>query len=1121
MQQICPILVFLYVMLFGVISSLSPFFAVAQTCDKPIGKMVSVQGTVEAQKAGGTQWQPVKLNDTLCPGDTIRVLNNSRAQLALANQSVLRINENTTITLEDVDADRTTLVDLLKGAALFFSRGTRKLKVKTQYSIFGVRGTEFFIRVEEHQDFMSVFEGTVLAESQAGSLTLTSDQSTVVEAGKAPVLTVVARPRDAVQWALYYPPIIYFPPGTVLAREENDPRFFAQRASRLLSVGRVDEANADLNTALSLNPNFSDALALQSIIAVVQNDKEEALNQAQKAVVADPQSATAQIALSYAQQARFDLEGARTSVEAAVRIDPGNAIAWARLADLQASFGELGKALESAKKAESLAPDLALTQTVLGFAFLTKVNIDESMAAFEKAITLDQAAPLPRLGLGLAKIRKGDLDEGGREIEIAAGLDPGNSLVRSYLGKTYYEEKRIPLDEREYQIAKELDPNDPTPWFYDAIAKQTTNRPIEALHNLQKAIDLNDNRFVYRSKLLLDSDLAARQSSLARIYNDLGFQQRALVEGWHSVNTDPTNFSAHRFLSDSYAALPRHEIARVSELLQSQLLQPINITPIQPTLAENNLSLISGSGPTIVSFNEFNPLFNRNGMALQTSGLVGNNRTWGGEGIASGVYDRLSMSAGYSHYETEGFRANNDQNNDIANMFVQYELTYKTSIQAEYIYRDTQTGDIQSRFFEEDISPNLRTSGSTSLTRLGFRHAFSPDSVLIGNFGSQDAELTAKDKIDIYDPMISSFDFDTKFDQNAYSGELEYIFRSKNINLAGGIGYFYVDTEETKTSTQIQFNIPLPTSVGQAEQDLILEFQETKKGRDHTNLYLYSYYNLLENMTLTIGASGDFLNSSDDELLNTEQFNPKFGITWNPIKDTTLRGAVFRGLKRTLITNQTLEPTQIAGFNQFYDDVAATDAWNYGIAFDQKFSVDLYGGAEFVYRDLKVPFMSFTETGDFEGKEADWDEKRSRAYLFWTPYKWLSLTGECLWERFDMDEFTIGVKDLETITFPLGINYFHPSGLYAGIKSTYVNQKGSFERPMQYGEFEEGRDNFWLVDASIGYRLPKRYGFISVGVKNLLDKEFQYFEIDPENPRIQSGRSVSCKTHACISLTLI
>ena len=188
----------------------------------------------------------------------------------------------------------------------------------------------------------------------------------------------------------------------------------------------------------------------------------------------------------------------------------------------------------------ALEPNLSRTQTVLGFAYLTQVHTAKARVAFEKAITLDQADPLPRLGLGLAKIRDSNLAEGRRELETAASLDPNNALVRSYLGKAYYEEKRAPLDEREYNIAKELDPNDPTPWFYDAIAKQTTNRPVEALHALQKAIELNDNRAVYRSRLLLDADLAARSASQGRIYSDLGFQQLALVEGWKSVNTDPT-----------------------------------------------------------------------------------------------------------------------------------------------------------------------------------------------------------------------------------------------------------------------------------------------------------------------------------------------------------------------------------------------------------------------------------------------------------------------------------------------------------------------------------------------------------------------------------------------------
>ncbi len=128
------------------------------------------------------------------------------------------------------------------------------------------------------------------------------------------------------------------------------------------------------------------------------------------------------------------------------------------------------------------------------------------------------------------------MEEGRKEIEVAASLDPNNSIIRSYLGKAYYEEKRSETAERDYATAKELDPKDPTPYFYDAIQKQTTNRPVEALQAMEKAIELNDNRAVYRSQLQLDSDLAARSASQARIYSDLGFQQLALVEGWKSVN---------------------------------------------------------------------------------------------------------------------------------------------------------------------------------------------------------------------------------------------------------------------------------------------------------------------------------------------------------------------------------------------------------------------------------------------------------------------------------------------------------------------------------------------------------------------------------------------------------
>ena len=273
-------------------------------------------------------------------------------------------------------------------------------------------------------------------------------------------------------------------------------------------------------------------------------------------------------------------------------------------------LGDRRQATATAQQAAALAPDLGRTQITLGFAALAEFRNDEARAAFTRAIELDPADPLPHLGLGLAKISQGELEQGRSDIEVAVGLDSNNALLRAYLGKAYFEEKRTPLDAQQYSIAKELDPLDPTPYLYDGILKQTENDPVGALRDVEKSIELNGNRAVFRSRLLLDSDEAARNVSLARIHDDLGFQQLALIEGYNAVNTDPTNSSAHRYLADSYSALPRHEIARVSELLQSQLLNPLNLQPIQPRAAESNLLLISAGGPATASYNEFNSLFN-------------------------------------------------------------------------------------------------------------------------------------------------------------------------------------------------------------------------------------------------------------------------------------------------------------------------------------------------------------------------------------------------------------------------------------------------------------------------------------------------------------------------------
>jgi tetratricopeptide (TPR) repeat protein len=897
---------------------------------------------------------------------------------------------------------------------------------------------------------------------------------------------VVARPRDAVHWALYYPPVIDV---------ANAPGY---RAQTLLAVGAVDEARSDIGRALQSAPNDASALSLQSIMAVVQGEKDQALQLAQAAVAADPKSATALISRSYAEQARFDLNAARASAQQATQLEPNNALAWARLAELHSSFGDLKASLAAARRAVEINPNLSRTQTVLGFAHLTSIQTAEAKAAFEKAISLDQADPLPRLGMGLALIREGDLGGGSRQIEVAASLDPNNALVRSYLGKAYYEEKRGPQDEREFGVAKQLDPKDPTPWFYDAIAKQTTNRPVEALQDMENAIERNENRAVYRSQLLLDSDAAARSASQARIYSDLGFQPLALVEGWKSVNTDPSNFSAHRFLADSYAALPRHEVARVSELLQSQLLQPLSLTPLQPRLAESNLFLISAGGPGTLSFNEFNPIFNRDGAVFQATGLVGNNDTAAGEGVVAGLFGRTAFSAGLTSFRTDGWRTNADQDDLIANAFMQVALSAQSSIQGEYRYRENEFGDLRLRFFPEDFFPGQRNREETELFRLGGRHDFSPGSIVLLSTSYQQTDIRQRDEqfpqagvrfVDLHEPSGKAFGI-----------EVQHLLRAGWLNLRSGLGYFNTDGG---IETRLGFGPPLaPFNINLPATTLITHI-------DHYNAYAYADINALRGLTLSVGGSYDSVQGSFPVSDNTNQFNPKVGVTWNPYPGTTVRAAATRVLKRTLISQQTLEPTQVAGFNQFYDDLNLTDATRYGAALDQKFSRTVFGGVEASKRELEVPFADFAANPIAPPtRDANWDEELLRAYLFWTPRPWVALRAEYMFERLERDALPAGVRSAKTHRVPLGVRFFHSSGVSASLTGTYYDQEGEFGGITAATPIRAGEDRFWLVDAALSYRLPKRYGFLSVGVANMFDEDFRYFENDLRNVSIQPGTTV-------------
>jgi hypothetical protein len=210
-----------------------------------------------------------------------------------------------------------------------------------------------------------------------------------------------------------------------------------------------------------------------------------------------------------------------------------------------------------------------------------------------------------------------------------------------------------------------------------------------------------------------------------------------------------------------------------------------------------------------------------------------------------------------------------------------------------------------------------------------------------------------------------------------------------------------------------------------------------------------------------------------------------------------------------LISNQTIEPTQVAGFNQFFDDSNGTESWRYGIAVDQKCTSALYGGVEISQRDLEIPYL-FSAGTTSEVREADWEQRLGRTYFYWTPHRWLSLSAEYQYERFKRDIEAIGIEqftNLKTHKLPFGVSFYHPSGLSAGVKATYVDQSGVFVDPSTKISTEDN-DQFWVVNAALIYRLPDRYGILSVEGKNLFDETFKFLDTDPANPAIYPERLI-------------
>ncbi|MCP5016720.1 MAG: TonB-dependent receptor [Ketobacter sp.] len=1136
------------------------FQSVAYACDDWAAMVVSVNGHVQLKHADVLKVDGVvsenknlKPDDVVCPGQQLHVGANSRAAIYLRNNSFVRLDENTILSFPAAYTAESQgfWIEVTQGVSHFISRLTQRFEVRTTYTNAAVDGTEFLVAADANGSKISVIEGQVrVTPVQSGATqTLIDGQSATLVKG-SPMQVMQLTATDTVDWAVYFPPL-------VLTDQLSSPKYNQQlsRASRHITAGRADLAiqlltsipapdsavqvslasaylsvgNLRLAKMVVTDIHTGEALALQSLIATLTNQPQQAVELAQSAVKANSQSLAALLALTYAYQGNLQLNAALEVAREAAQAYPQEYIVWVRLSELQVATGDISGADQSIDRAMALnnAAPVVLVQS--GFIDLFNHHYKQAESLFRSAIKADSENPQARLGMGLVLLRQGELEAGRMQLEYAVSLDPARSVLRSYLGRAYFEEKRDDEASVQWALAKQFDPQDPTAYYYEGVRKLYSNDPVGAIEELETSRRLNDERALYRSETLLQGDAASRSAALARAYDEVGYDQGVLLAGWDAIRQDPTNSEGHRLLADKYRGNSRYDAARASELLQSQLWQPLSAYPLQPQLSETGIGFVEGAGPQQPGYNEYHSLFTQDGVYGAVNGYGGSDGTWGDDLVGSFLAGPVAVSLGQYHFESDGWRDNADQEQDVYSGFVQWEVSPSTSLQLEARSLTWVHGSLLPNIYDLELRSELYDEDRQTY-RFGMVHSLDSglDLVLSLITHEQVVYKSLSDDLTLNEAEVSD---------ESDSAEFQFVWLWDNVQsvLGGGVGKIDSMTE-AEFGSDIQGMDLLPD-----QYDLYIA-QSSEEVYKYANTYAYFNVKATSALSVVLGFSydridADYLSAvensiavfipfpppggfvavaSNDKAEDRDAFSevsPKVGFEYQLAPGSSLRLAYFKSLSRPVAANQTIEPTQFVGFNQFYDDPNFSTSKNISFGINQQISDAMYFDVSLAEREVDFTVWD-ADVNDY--LEYKFDELILDASFHSRVGRSAAVSVGLEWNQRDNNEFGMGAANLsdslDVLVVPVELVLVGKNGVLFGVNQSYYSHDVMGSTLMQ----GESRKSAWVTSVSLDIDLPKRLGALRFGVENILGVEEEISNYDGSKLNFYPDRFYYCSINLSI-----
>ena len=841
---------------------------------------------------------------------------------------------------------------------------------------------------------------------------------------------------------------------SVLEPVGTDADLLLQKALVLTTLGDAKQSLTLLERIPGTGPAASLADSLRSSILLTQNKKEEALAAANSAVRSAPASPSALVALSRVHQSFFDLPAARRAAQQALALDPQFLDARLQLARLQFGFGLTGDAEELARQALSEAPNEASASSLLGFILLARGKTDEAAQWFRKAEDQDSTLGDPRLGLGLVMMRRGEDLDATAELLAAATLEPRLSLYQSYLAKAFYELRRFDQAFAALDTAKELDPRDPTPYLYSGIFQDDLYRPGRAIEDFEASIRRNDNRAVYRSRLLLDRDRSSRNVNLARSYRQMGLSEWGNSAAVTSELNDPTNSSAHLFLANTFLNLTGRTISGGSELLLARLLLPVNANSFN-------------------TFNDYTTLFEQPRAYWTLDGYYGTFDAFGGQVIATGGTNRIAYSSTFAYDRTAGFRPQNDNLRQYTGTaLVKVALTPTSDILLSYANQQANEGDHGSQVLVNEFNdPNQRSFLRAQRAEIGYHQQLRPGSELLVLVSGRSVKqvLDDPDRLTLPDRTYGLRD-STR--QPSLDVEVSHLLEAGPFRLRYGLDVFEGRFRALDT---LQIHL---TGI---EEPIIQEFDYSRRKVRYKTAFFRTDYRLRPNLFLSAGLNWNWsndLNPVATSQESTSRWNPQGGIYFSPFQSSVLRFAYFQSLQAERQEN--LVPAHFYGFPIGLNEEAMSHSRNFNLGWDQKFGRRSFLRTFAYHRDRSIPTLNISENPIFFAGHL---------------YGGRVVLNELLTEELALSADYGITHSLDTLSLrhdhdlSVALHYTHPWGLFVTAGEEFLRQTG------QYGTFRN-HIKVYTTNLEIAYEFPRKIGRLSFVGTNLFDRKYAFL-VDP------------------------